>query len=280
MKVIVAKTAGFCMGVRRAVDMATGAAETGPAATFGPLVHNPQVVEKLAAGGVGMAQGLDQLVPPCQVVVRAHGAAKNDLEEMGHLGLTVVDATCPHVLRSRKLVSQAAAEGKTIVLVGDAGHAEVEGLTSWGQGRVRVISSCEEAEAISIKPPACVLAQTTFGRDQYDAITKALAARCPNIEVHDTICDATAARQHEVARLARQADILIVVGGMHSANTTRLAEIARASGILVQHVETAAQLDLDQLRQVAGRGGTAGVSAGASTPDDATQAVVDVLGQL
>ncbi|MBN1810048.1 MAG: 4-hydroxy-3-methylbut-2-enyl diphosphate reductase [Planctomycetes bacterium] len=277
MRVIVADTAGFCMGVRRALGLVLEAAEKAPAGlcTYGPLIHNNQVVEMLKR------QGIDVINDPSEaadrrVVLRAHGIAVEELENFRRQGLEIIDATCPKVQRSERFVEKKAEARVPVIIVGDSGHAEVRALSSRAGDEVFVIATPEEAEAVRVPRAPALVAQTTFNEERYAAITEILRRRYPDMEILDSICSATHERQAEVREMTRCVEAIVVVGGHHSANTKRLVEIAGESGLPAFHVETADEIPAEKLRSLK----TVGVTAGASTPGWATVAVVDRLRRM
>ncbi len=275
MRVKLARTAGFCMGVRRAMDIAQEAAAEGggPIYTHGPLVHNRQAVEVLADRGVRPADHPEDL-PPGRLVTRAHGIPPAERDRLQARGFTCIDATCPHVLQSQRRIERAERDNLEIVLVGDRDHAEVIGLAGHVERPVHIISTPEEARNLPIEGRFIVLAQTTFNAATYEQVSEILRQRYPDTAiVYDSICRATEERQAEARDLAQACDAMVVVGGRHSANTRRLAEVAAESGKPVFHVETADELDVDALKHFR----EVGVTAGASTPGWVTQAVIHRL---
>lgn len=274
MEVRLARTAGFCMGVKLAHDKVLSLTRQGrgPVYTYGPLIHNRQAIESLEAKGIRNIEECPEAAEGT-VVIRAHGVPPAVMEELEGHGFDVVDATCPHVVASQRHIERCAAEGCTVVIAGDKDHAEVEGLRSRAGPRCLVVSTLEEARAAEVEPPACLLAQTTFSERLYGQIAAALRERCPTIEVVHSICRSTRRRQQEALRLAREVDAMVVVGARHSANTCRLAELCREEGKPTFHVETADELDpkaLSQFRVV-------GLTAGASTPNWVTRSVLQAL---
>ena len=262
------------MGVKRAVEKALALARTrkGPIFTFGPLIHNRQVVQLLEERGIcartefpGIREGT--------VLLRAHGVPPDVVEALRRAGLDVEDGTCPHVLRGQRSIARRSAEGYHVIIVGDRNHDEVQGLAGHAVGPCAVIATVEEARNVALGGKVLVVAQTTFEGELFRQIVAALRARKPDIEVVDSICTATSERQEEVRRLAARVDAVVVVGGFHSANTTRLVEIARSTGTPTFHVETADDLVPGQLAGYR----TVGVTAGASTPSWITNAVIDRL---
>ncbi len=262
MKVVVAKTAGFCMGVKRAVDMALEAAAdcSQPVYTLGPLIHNHQVAEYLAANGV---QEIEDIPQSGVVVIRAHGVAPEVIGKVEERGLVVVDATCPHVRASQKIIARDYAAGRRIIIVGDREHPEVVGLAGQAEGKVDIVSSLAEAAALEIPDDNfSLIAQTTFKADLYTAIADQLREHFAGCVVYHSICSATSRRQEEASVLAGNYRAVVVVGGAHSANTCRLAQICRERGARTFHVEQASELkakDFSSFDEVA-------LTAGASTP--------------
>lgn len=275
MRVMKAECAGSCYGVQRALDLARKAAKDGAGAqTLGPLIHNPQVVDELARAGVTVAD-VPADITSGRVVIRSHGVTPDVLEEVRERGVDVVDATCPHVLRAQKAARSMALAGRTVVVVGDADHPEVEGLRAWAEsagGKVVVASSAADLPD-GLRSPAGVVVQTTQRRSVLDSVLSELDRRGIEYELKDTICNATAQRQDAAAKLAAQVDAMVVIGGHNSSNTTRLFEICADSAPLAFHIETADELEKADFEGV----GTVGVTAGASTPEDQIDAVIAVL---
>jgi len=276
-RVKVARTAGFCMGVRRAMKAVLEAARTseGEISVLGPLVHNHQAMEMLAARRVKVlsrpGEARDGLV-----CLRAHGVPPEIKEALERRGVDVMDLTCPHVRKAQRIVERHSARGEEILILGDPGHAEVVGLLGYARGKGHVVSSAEELEALPPMDRVCVVAQTTQSRRRFTELEPLIRQRFPKAEIYDTVCSATDERQAEVRALAREVEAVVVVGGKHSANTVRLAEIAREEGVPTFHVETAAELD----RKALSRFRTLGVTAGASTPNWVFRAVVDEAERL
>lgn len=274
MKVILAKTAGFCMGVRRAMEIAQDAAKdsASPVYTHGELIHNKQAIDVLENQGIKAVKNFDDIAKG-KMVIRAHGVPKAVKDELTQKGFECIDATCPHVLKSQKRIEKDSAEGKAIVIVGDHDHAEMVGLAGHASNDVHIISTEEEAEKLSISKDFSVIAQTTFNAETYEKICDIFNKRYPNCTIYHSICRATEERQNEAMRLANECDALVVVGGKHSANTCRLAEIGRIAGKPTFHIETAEELNPDEISGF----NTVAVTAGASTPGWLTQTVIDKL---
>ncbi len=274
MEVRVARSAGYCMGVRRAVRMALEVAgeEAGPVFTHGPLIHNPQALEDLRQKGVvPLAPGA--AVPRAAVIVRAHGVPPGELAALQAGAARVVDATCPKVATIQQKIAEFSRRGYAVVIAGDADHPEVVGLLGYAEGPAFVVSAPGD---VAVLPPlgrVLLVAQTTQDQETWEAVRAAVTSRYPDAECLDTICSSTHRRQTEVRELAAGVDALVVVGGKNSANTRRLAEIARGLGARAYHVETAAELPLEELRPLA----RVGVTAGASTPAWTIEEVVRAL---
>jgi len=265
------------MGVKRAMDCVLREARKGdgPLYTLGPLIHNRQAVETLERRGVKSIDSIDGITKGT-IVIRAHGVAPEQRRQIEDAGLRAVDATCPHVRFSQNIVRRRHESGKSIVIAGDKDHAEVAGLLGFCRNTGTVISTCDEARALRLDGQVCLVAQTTFNEELFGRIAQIIRENHgKNVEVVDTICRSTEQRQREVTELARTVDAMVVVGGKHSANTRRLAEIARSTGTPTVHIETAAELPEDFAAY-----GTVGVTAGASTPNWITAAVIQRLKEM
>ena len=278
MKVILAENAGACYGVQRALDLAHEAAQGGGVVnTLGPLIHNPVVVAELASQGVGVVENVDELAGGT-VIIRSHGVTPDVLEAVHARGLNVVDATCPHVARAQKGAAELAAEGCRVIVVGEPGHPEVEGLRAYAKRedmRVDVVSGPEEVPA-DLRAPIGVVVQTTQRRENLEAVVEAIRGQGIEPIVKKTICSATRLRQDAAADLAQQVDAIVVIGGRNSSNTTRLAEICGAACANTHHIESIDEIDPAWFAGCA----TVGVTAGASTPENQIQAVVAKLEEL
>ncbi len=275
MRVIVAKTAGFCMGVRRAMDILLDAANEksdGKVYTDGPLIHNPQVLEYLEKRDIHVVRGQTDL-SKSTVVIRAHGITPTRRKEIEDLGAKVCDATCPHVMRVQSIIKKYAAQGYSTVIVGDKGHAEVIGLLGYAEGKGHVVQELDEIEQLPPMDKVCVVAQTTQDRRMFKEAIDRLKKRYSNCESFETICSSTYKRQDEIISLSKTVDAMIVVGGRGSANTTRLVKICESQGTPTFHVETDIELDLGKFKDF----NTIGVTAGASTPNWMIKRVVEKI---
>ncbi|MFH2000781.1 MAG: 4-hydroxy-3-methylbut-2-enyl diphosphate reductase, partial [Planctomycetota bacterium] len=263
MRVHIAKAAGICMGVRRAMNAVLDAAHKSdqPISTLGPLVHNKQAMEMLATKNVKVVSSSEEAGRGI-LFIRAHGVTPAVKDSLARPDLEVQDMTCPHVRRAQKIIERHAREGYHTLIIGDAGHAEVVGLLGHADGRGYVVDSEEDINALPAINPVCVVAQTTQNARRFKELLPVIEARFPGAAIFNTVCSATDDRQNEVHCLAHEVDCIIVVGGRHSANTVRLAEIAGDEGVPTFHIETADELNPSEIRRFA----TVGITAGASTP--------------
>ena len=275
MRIKVAKTAGFCMGVRRAMDILLDAANEkndGKVYTDGPLIHNPQVLEYLEKRDIHVVNGQTAL-SKSTVVIRAHGITPTRRKEIEGMGAKVCDATCPHVMRVQSIIKKYAAQGYSTVIVGDKGHAEVIGLLGYTEGKGHVVQELDEIEHLPPMDKVCVVAQTTQDSRIFKEAIDRLKKRYSSCESFETICSSTYKRQDEVISLSKSVDAMVVVGGRGSANTTRLVKICESHGTPTFHVETDTELDLDKFKDF----DTIGVTAGASTPNWMIKRVVEKI---
>ena len=263
MKVILAKSAGFCWGVRRAVEKARRLAreKKAPIWTDGPLIHNRQMMEQLAKERVHETSQPESLAGGT-LLIRAHGIPPDRREMLSRLAVDLEDATCPDVAKIQGLIKRYAAHGCHILIFGDEGHAEVIGLLGYAENRGRVVNSVADVDRLPAMEPVCLVSQSTQFPASYEQIAGAVRRRFPGATVLDTICKSTRNRQQELMEIAAVADAVVVVGGLHSANTLRLVELARTLKPTV-HVQTADELDPKDFLDMR----TVGVTAGASTPE-------------
>jgi len=277
MGVKLAETAGFCMGVRRAVDIVLDIARTKgdeKIYTYGPLIHNPQTVELLKQRGIIPIDNIDD-VDGGTIIIRAHGISSQERQKIKKKGMKIVDATCPRVARVQSIIKKYAFLGYTILIAGDKNHPEVIGLLGYSSGRGIVISNKDEVDTLPELDKVCVVAQTTQTSGEYEELTEKIKKRFPSATAFNTICDSTERRQAEIDTLASEMDAMIVVGGRNSANTKRLAMISEGHGIPTFHIET-----VDELKKTRINGyNNIGVSAGASTPNWIIDRVIDYITQ-
>jgi len=273
MEVRLAACAGFCFGVKRAVDTVYEQIKNGKNIyTYGPIVHNEEVVRDLCEKGVRVLESKEELLAlsgeegaQASVIIRAHGVPEEIYRILGEKKLECIDATCPFVSRIHRKVAEESQAGKHIVIVGNVGHPEVEGIIGWCKGAVTVLG--DEAEAVKFEAPAgkmvCVVAQTTFNYKKFYNIVEILEKKGYNSRVTNTICNATEERQRSARELAAQADVMIVIGGKHSSNTKKLYEICREECAHTYYIQTLDDLHLELPKAVR----LVGITAGASTPN-------------
>ncbi|HET6455736.1 MAG TPA: 4-hydroxy-3-methylbut-2-enyl diphosphate reductase [Armatimonadota bacterium] len=277
MQVVLAESAGFCYGVKRAMDgVMQVARESGkPIYTLGPLIHNPQVIEKLESEGVKSVHELSEIPGGSVVVMPSHGVSKPVMDQARESGLEIIDLTCPFVSKVHRLAEQLVSEGYQVVVLGDPGHTEVKGIMSRaGEGAVAV-SHAEDLSSHELGKRVGVLAQTTQRPDEYRMLVAEVALRAYEVRGFNTICNATTDRQQSALELASDVDVMIIVGGRNSANTRRLAEMC-SSVVRTHHIEVAGELDPKWFRKTE----KVGVTAGASTPGWIIEEVVKKLESL
>jgi len=276
MEILLAKQAGFCFGVKRATQLAFEAAEKGGKTyTLGPIIHSPQVVQKLEEMGVNVLHNISDQEDGT-IIIRSHGVAAEELDEAVRKALDIIDATCPFVKKAQDHVRGLSQAGYDVVVVGDADHPEVQGIVSYAKGKVYVVASGDEAARLPRMSKIGVVAQTTQSFENLKNVVLECLMKGGEIRVFHTICDATAVRQEEAKGLAKQVDCMIVIGGYNSANTRRLAEVCTELQPRTHHIEMAQQLDPGWFEGVH----RVGVTAGASTPkwliDEVIERIEDI----
>ena len=275
MRILVGRHSGFCFGVQRAVSLAKRYADAGlPAWTYGAIIHNERVVEALAEQGVRPVERVDALQEGDTLILRAHGVPPQEEAACRARGVTVVDATCPFVKRIHRLVADT--NGRAVFVAGQAHHPEVAGILGYAGAGARVLESVADAERVTPMRQAVIVAQTTMARAEYAAIVAALRERIAELEVHDTICDTTRQRQREAEQIAARCTKMFVIGSHSSANTGRLAEIAKKFCKQTKTIENIDKLLLDNLQS----DDIIGVVAGASTPDWMIREVIQLMSEL
>ena len=271
MEVVLAKTAGFCFGVKRAVDTVYEQAGqgTGRIYTYGPIIHNEEVVNDLSQKGVRVVGTLEEL-KNCKdgtVIIRSHGVGREVYGLLEAEGIPYVDATCPFVLKIQRIVEQYSKEGCHVVIIGNSSHPEVEGIQGWSHniGATTVVSTEEEAENFSIKEKkrVCIVAQTTFNNKKFKELVEIIEKKGYDIIVLNTICNATQERQAEAKEIAGRVDAMVVIGGKASSNTQKLFEICKKECENTYYIQTLKDLDFSELRFI----NNVGITAGASTPN-------------
>lgn len=279
-RILIARSAGFCFGVKRAISIANETASKAaaddagtaslPIYSLGPLIHNPQAVEELEKKGVHVVESVDDI--PCgKVIVRSHGITRRDAEELAGKEVRIIDATCPFVKKAQEYARSLSSEGYAVTVVGDANHPEVKSIISYIQAGVPILTSLNDLREASGIRKVGIVAQTTQSFENLMEFVSVALKRIPEVRVYNTICHATVLRQKESTAVARKADAMIVLGGYNSANTRRLAEICREHNGRVHHIETAAELSPEALSEVS----CVGVTAGASTPEWIIEELVD-----
>jgi len=276
MEIKLAKTAGFCMGVRRAVDTVLDIAQHEKGRriyTYGPLIHNPQTIDLLKNRGITAVRSIAEISDCAHavLVIRAHGIAPDERKKIRESGVKIIDATCPKVGYVQAIIKKHSALDYTVVIVGDRRHPEVDGLWGYTEGRGIIVSTLADAEKLPVMEKVCIVAQTTQDTDHYAQIVKIIQDKNPQAIVFNTICSSTERRQEEIIALATEMDALFVVGGKNSANTCRLADLAQKQKTPTFHIETADEIRNINLLPYE----RIGVSAGASTPNWIIDQVMD-----
>ena len=275
MDIVLAESLGFCMGVKRVVDMAYKALDKSnelPVVTLGPLIHNTQEIARLTASGIAVAETAT-LPKAGTVIIRAHGVAPQAYDELKSRGLKIMDGTCPYVHYSQRKAAELQREGYKVVIVGDKNHPEITGILGFINNDAIVVKSVEEVRALPELDRVGTIAQTTISPKKYNAILDALRERAIEVKVCETICDATEENQSAIRELSGEVDLVYVIGGRHSANSNKLVEIAQEKCPRTFLIETADEVNADDLQGVA----RIGISAGASTPDWMIQRVIERL---
>lgn len=274
--VTVAETAGFCFGVKRAVNMVYGEAESSdvPVYTYGPIIHNEEVVHDLEDKGVRVIRSLDELnqLPKGKIIIRSHGISQAEHDKMQASGFEILDATCPFVLKIHRLVGEYSRKGYTIVIAGNHEHPEVEGIMGWVEGQsVYTVQNVCDMEKLPLSPDekVCFVAQTTFNYNKFQDLVEKISKTYYDILVLNTICNATQERQVEARQIASQVDVMIVIGGKNSSNTQKLYEICRRECKHTYYIQT-----LEDFKpEITGTVRSVGITAGASTPNQIIEEV-------
>ena len=271
--VILAKTAGFCFGVRRAVDMAYGLAGKHKVYTYGPIIHNETVVDDLESKGVREVHSIDEAagLRGGTMIIRSHGASKNEINLLKQMGFEIVDATCPFVKKIHRIVEDYSGQGYGIVIIGSATHPEVQAISGWCKEPPAIIESVEEAENFSPDPDKklCLVSQTTFNYNKFQLLVEIISKKGYDIRCLNTICNATEERQSEAREIAGRVDAMIVIGGRQSSNTQKLYDICKNECKNTYYIQTLVDLDLKTFESI----GNVGITAGASTPNNIIEEV-------
>jgi 4-hydroxy-3-methylbut-2-enyl diphosphate reductase len=272
-EVILAKSAGFCFGVKRAVDTVYEQTGKKNVYTFGPIIHNEEVVKDLEKKGVFVINTMEELddITEGTVIIRSHGVSSAVYEALQKKGVEIVDATCPFVLKIHNIVKQESANGKQIVIIGNEKHPEVEGIMGWSKTQVHVVDTAEKAQNLQLAPQreVCIVSQTTFNYNKFKELVEIISEKGYNIIIRNTICNATEERQTEAREIAKRVDAMIVVGGSSSSNTRKLYEICKNECKDTYYIQTLNDLDMTSL----GKADCIGITAGASTPNNIIQEV-------
>ncbi len=270
MEIVLAKTAGFCFGVQNAINTALSA--KGKIVTLGDIIHNELVVNNLKEKGIYPINSLEDYVDG-KIVIRSHGVGKKMYEQMQERGIEYIDATCPFVKKIHNIVRNAFEQGKQVIITGEEKHAEVIGINGWCEGSAIIIDSEKEAEELDFVDKECVLvSQTTFSAEKFKNIKKIIKNKCKIVEIFDTICYTTRDRQQEVVEIAKNVDIMLVIGGNHSSNTLKLFNLAK------QYCKQSYLITcIDDLSKVVKQNARIGVTAGASTPKELIMEVIGIM---
>lgn len=274
MEVILAKSRGFCFGVKRAVDTVYGQiGKTGKLYTYGDIVNNEEVVGDLKMKGVSVINDMEELkqAEKGTVIIRAHGVGKAVYEAIEKEGFTLMDATCPFVKRIHKIVEEESKKGTQIVVIGNPAHPEVVGIAGWCHSPAIILETIEEAEKIALKGAqnVCIVSQTTFNYNKFQELVEIVNEKGYDIIVLNTICNATEERQTEAEHIAKEVDAMIVIGGRASSNTQKLFEICKKECENTYYIQTIKDLDLTRLKST----DNVGITAGASTPNNIIEEV-------
>jgi 4-hydroxy-3-methylbut-2-enyl diphosphate reductase len=279
MEIMVADHAGFCFGVQRSLEMAEKAlADREELECLGPLIHNRQVVSALEARGLRVVLAMEEVPSGGAAMIRAHGTGPAAYRDAEARGITLIDATCPFVRRAQKAAAALADEGYQVLVVGERDHPEARGIVEHTGGRATVVEDPAQVEELGLKQRVGIVAQTTQSLEKFAEVITRVLPHARDIKIANTICEATSQRQQAALNVAAQVDLMLVIGGRHSANTTRLAELCAAHGTPTQLVESAQEIRPEWLQGVE----RVGVTGGASTPvaaiAEAVRRVEEVVG--
>ena len=282
MEIIVAKTAGFCFGVKRAVEKVYEQTETAgkPIYTYGPIIHNEEVVKDLEKRGVRVLETEEELknLTGGVVVIRSHGVSRHIYQILEERGIQVVDATCPFVRKIHRIVEEQTAAGRKVIIIGNSAHPEVEGIKGWGNDDTLAVDSPEEVEKVSFPPgtKVCIVSQTTFNYNKFKELVEKFSEKRYDILVLNTICNATQERQAEAKEVASKVDAMIVIGGKNSSNTQKLYEICKKECENTHYIQTLGDFNPECVSSVS----SVGITAGASTPNYIIEEVHTVMAEM
>ena len=273
MKIIKAESAGFCFGVKRAVDTVYEQVGKKNVYTYGPIIHNEEVVKDLEQKGVKVIKDISELdnIEKGIIIIRSHGVSGDVYDTIKNKGFEIVDATCPFVLKIHKIVKEESENGSQIVIIGNENHPEVQGIMGWSVSPVHVVDTVEKAEKLELdkENKVCVVSQTTFNYNKFQELVEIIMKKGYNINIRNTICNATEERQTEARQIAQRVDAMIVIGGSSSSNTRKLYEICKNECNATFYIQTLNDLDLNSL----GMADCIGITAGASTPNNIIEEV-------
>ena len=273
MEIILADKAGFCFGVKRAINTAFDAVTTGNVYCLGPLIHNPQEVDRLRKAGVETVDDFSTLKEGSYLIIRSHGVPPSVLEQARKQGLKIIDLTCPFVGKAQRHAEALSDEGYQVVVVGEKEHPEVQSIVGYAGKNAVVIENVQDLDEMTLQQRIGIVAQTTQSYGNFSEIVLKLLSVSKELKVYNTICNSTTERQHAAQILARQVDVMLVVGGRNSANTSRLATICRQEGKPTHHIEVAGEIRQEWFQNAR----KIGVTAGASTPDWVLNEVLERL---
>ncbi|MGF7185017.1 4-hydroxy-3-methylbut-2-enyl diphosphate reductase [Desulfitispora alkaliphila] len=277
IRVILAKSAGFCFGVERAMKIAEDASEKGKKKlfTYGPIIHNPQAVERLEKKNVKPLDNLDSAENQ-RLIIRSHGVAPEVMDQASKLNIEIYDATCPFVQKAQRLAQKYGEEQYKVAILGDERHPEVQGIYGWAGSNAFIVENPQQAEKLPNMDKVALIAQTTQTAENFNQVVEILRGKCKTLEICNTICDATKQRQEAAVELAKQVDVMLVVGGKNSSNTKKLAQICKNSGSTTYHIE-----DAKELKKYWFHGAqTVGITAGASTPGWILEEVAEKMNEM
>ena len=275
MDIVLAKSAGFCFGVKRAVNSVYDEIENHNTGiyTYGPIIHNEQVVQDMESKGVKVIDDLEglKIITEGTVIIRSHGVEKSIYDLLENKKIRIVDATCPFVKKIHKIVFEESANGREVIIIGNDKHPEVEGIKGWVNGKAWVVNNSEDVEKITIKSDSkvCIVSQTTFNYNKFKYLVEIIEKKGYYINVVNTICNATHLRQVEARKVSSSVDAMIVIGGKHSSNTQKLYEICKNECKNTYYIQTVEDLDLCELKTIE----SIGITAGASTPNNIIEEV-------
>ena len=280
MKITIAENAGFCFGVKRAMKLAWDElikAKGKDVYAYGPLIHNKQAVGKYEERGLITAGCMEDIPDNVNIIMRSHGVHKNIYDEAEARGMKIVDTTCPFVKKIHKIVNEKNANEYKIIIIGDKEHPEVHGINGWCEDKATIIKTVEEAEKIQINPDEkyCLVSQTTMNLEVYGEMVDILLSKNSDIEINNTICSATKERQESAAKLAKEVECMVVIGGKHSSNTQKLVGICKEICPTFA-IEVKEDLDVNEIKKYE----NIGITAGASTPDWIMEDIIGYLNSL